>query len=59
MFRPVIQRTAYRCRAYPDAEQQAVLNRTFGCIRVVWNRSLAARHERYRTKSLSGYSGGV
>ena len=40
-------RTAYKCRAYPDAEQQAVLNRTFGCVRVVWNRTLAARHERY------------
>lgn len=24
-----------------------MLNRTFGCIRVVWNRTLAARHERY------------
>jgi putative transposase len=34
-------RTAYRCRAYPDAEQQAVLKRTFGCVRVVWNRTLA------------------
>ena len=34
-------RTAYRCRAYPDAEQQAVLSRTFGCVRVVWNRTLA------------------
>jgi putative transposase len=40
-------RTAYKCRAYPDAQQQAVLNRTFGCVRVVWNRTLAARHERY------------
>jgi putative transposase len=36
-------RTAYRCRAYPDAAQQAALNRTFGCVRVVWNRTLAAR----------------
>jgi hypothetical protein len=36
-------RTAYRCRAYPDQAQQQVLNRTFGCIRVVWNRTLAAR----------------
>jgi putative transposase len=44
---PVRMRTAYKCRAYPDAEQQAVLNRTFGCVRVVWNRTLAARHERY------------
>jgi len=40
-------RTAYRCRAYPDQEQQAVLNRTFGCVRVVWNRTLAARQARW------------
>jgi Helix-turn-helix domain len=40
-------RTAYRCRAYPDAAQQAALNRTFGCVRVVWNAILAARRERY------------
>jgi putative transposase len=42
-------RTAYRCRAYPDAAQQAMLNRTFGCVRVVWNTILAARRERYVT----------
>ena len=24
-----------------------MLNRTFGCVRVVWNRTLAARHQRY------------
>jgi putative transposase len=40
-------RTAYRCRAYPDEAQQAVLNRTFGCVRVVWNHTLAARHARW------------
>ena len=40
-------RTAYRCRAYPDAEQRAVLNRTFGCVRVVWNRTLADRRARW------------
>jgi len=33
----------------PDQEQQAALNRTFGCARVVWNQPLAVRHERYRT----------
>src|SRR6266571_7398062 len=43
-------RTAYRCRAYPDAEQRAVLARTFGCVRLVWNRTLAARHARYAAK---------
>jgi putative transposase len=42
-------RTAYRCRAYPGQAQQAVLNRTFGCVRVVWNRTLAARQQRYAT----------
>ena len=38
---------AYRCRAYPDQAQQQVLARTFGCVRVVWNRTLAARRARY------------
>jgi putative transposase len=40
-------RTAYKCRAYPDQEQASVLNRTFGCVRVVWNRTLAWRQQRY------------
>jgi putative transposase len=43
-------RTAYRCRAYPDPAQQSVLNRTFGCVRVVWNRTLTARQLRYSTE---------
>jgi putative transposase len=41
-------RNAYRCRAYPDLAQQQALNRTFGCVRVVWNRTLAARQARWR-----------
>jgi IS605 OrfB family transposase len=41
-------RTAYRCRAYPDQVQQAMLNRTFGCVRVVWNRALAERQRRWQ-----------
>jgi putative transposase len=43
----LIVRTAYRCRAYPDQGQQAILNRTFGCVRIVWNRTLAERHRRW------------
>jgi putative transposase len=43
-------RTAYRCRAYPDQAQQVVLNRTFGCVRLVWNRTLDARQQRYATE---------
>ena len=41
---------AYRCRAYPGETQQAMLNRTFGCVRVVWNRTLAARHARWQAE---------
>ena len=40
---------AYRCRAYPDQAQQQVLVRTLGCVRVVWNRTLAERHRLYHT----------
>ena len=42
-------RTAYKCRAYPNPEQASVLNRTFGCVRVAWNRTLAWRQARYHT----------
>lgn len=43
-------RTAYRCRAYPAPDQVAVLNRTFGCVRLVWNKTLADRNRRYRAE---------
>ena len=46
-------RTAYKCRAYPDQEQQAALNRTFGCVRVVWNRTLAERRRRWHADRTS------
>jgi putative transposase len=42
---------AYRCRAYPDQAQRQALARTFGCVRVVWNRTLAARHTRYAVET--------
>jgi putative transposase len=46
----VNMRRGFRCRAYPDEAQQAMLNRTFGCVRLVWNRTLAARRARYATE---------
>ena len=48
-------RMAYKGRAYPDADQRQALARTFGCVRLVWNRTLAERHRLYHTegKSLS------
>ncbi|HEX5297759.1 MAG TPA: RNA-guided endonuclease TnpB family protein [Streptosporangiaceae bacterium] len=46
-------RTAYKCLAYPDPVRASVLNRTFGRVRVVWNRTLAWRRQRYRADDLS------
>lgn len=50
-------RSAYKCRAYPTPEQVAMLSRTFGCVRVVWNRTLAWRNARYsREGQPTGFS---
>lgn len=35
----------YRYRAYPTAEQEALLARTFGCVRVVYNDAVRLRQE--------------
>ncbi|GHH46044.1 transposase [Lentzea cavernae] len=43
-------RTAYKCRAYPAPGQAAVLNRVFGCVRLVWNKTLSERQSRYRAE---------
>jgi putative transposase len=52
LFDTVWVRTAYRCRAYPDQAQQQVLARTFGCARLVWNRTLAVRNTRWQTEHM-------
>lgn len=46
-------RTAYKVRAYPDTEQAALLRRTFGCVRLVWNKTLADRQRRYTVERKS------
>ena len=38
---------AYKCRAYPNGGQRHMLARTFGCVRLVWNRTLAERRRLY------------
>nr|WP_017607060.1 helix-turn-helix domain-containing protein [Nocardiopsis xinjiangensis] len=43
-------RTAYKCRAYPAPEQAARLGRTFGCVRLVWNKTLSARRVAYHQR---------
>lgn len=44
---------AYKYRFYPTTEQADLLNRTFGCVRVVWNRALAERTRRYKDEGKS------
>lgn len=34
---------SYRYRFYPTTEQAELLSRTFGCVRLVWNKALAER----------------
>ncbi len=41
-------RTGFKCRAYPTPEQAQILSRTFGCVRVVWNLTLAWRQARWQ-----------
>lgn len=36
---------AFRYRFYPTPEQESLLRRTLGCVRLVYNRALAARTE--------------
>lgn len=44
---------AYKYRFYPTIGQAELLNRTFGCVRVVWNRALAERTRRYKDEGKS------
>lgn len=46
-------RLAYKVRAYPNVEQRQVLARTFGCVRLVWNKALADRQRRFATEGAS------
>ncbi|BAY35620.1 transposase (plasmid) [Nostoc carneum NIES-2107] len=41
---------AYRYRFYPTAEQEQILRRTIGCVRLVFNKALAARTEAWYEK---------
>ena len=48
---------AYRYRFYPTSEQENLLRRTMGCVRLVYNRALAVRTESwYEKNERVGYS---
>lgn len=36
---------AFRYRFYPTPEREAMLRRTYGCVRLVYNKALAVRIE--------------
>ena len=40
---------AYKFRLYPNAEQQMMFAKTFGCVRFVYNKMLADKIEHYNT----------
>ncbi|MFW6690023.1 RNA-guided endonuclease InsQ/TnpB family protein [Streptomyces sp. MAR4 CNX-425] len=50
---PQAIKRAYKYRFYPTSEQAALLHRTFGCVRYVWNKALAERSRRYKDEGKS------
>ena len=48
---------AFKYRFYPTAEQETLLRRTIGCVRLVYNRALHARSEAWTSAKKSiGYA---
>ena len=43
-------------RIYPNREQQNLINQTFGCCRLIYNKGLAMRNEAYENGNKIGYS---
>jgi putative transposase len=43
-------RRAFKYRWYPTSEQAALLARTFGCVRYVWNRALSERTDAWHQR---------
>lgn len=52
MTTSTVQR-AYKFRFYPDEQQQELLLRTFGCVRVVYNKALEERTRAWRLEGKS------
>ncbi|MEV0622769.1 RNA-guided endonuclease TnpB family protein [Nonomuraea sp. NPDC050404] len=48
-----VVKRAYKYRFYPTPEQADLLHRTFGCVRLVWNKALAERNRRYTDEHAS------
>ena len=44
---------SYKFRLYPNKEQEILLQKTFGCVRFVYNQCLAYRIDKYKNESAS------
>ena len=44
---------SYKYRIYPTKEQEEQINKTFGCSRFVYNKTLAYRKEKYEKEKVS------
>lgn len=45
-----------RFRIYPNREQKNLINRTFGCCRLIYNKGLDLRNESYKNGGKAGYN---
>ena len=45
-----------RFRIYPNKEQKNLINQTFGCCRLVYNKGLAMRSDAYKSGEKTGYN---
>lgn len=44
---------SYKFRLYPNKEQELLIQKTFGCVRFVYNQCLAYRIDKYKTEQVS------
>lgn len=44
---------AYKYRIYPNKQQKELIQKTFGCVRFVYNQCLAYKKEKYETEKIS------
>ena len=43
-----VNNRAYKFRLYPNAQQTVLINKTFGCVRFVYNALLSDKTEHYK-----------
>ena len=44
---------SYKFRLYPNKEQEELLQKTFGCVRFVYNQCLAYKIDKYKNENIS------